>query len=155
MLSCCDCKSSCCIIPLIGGVGCGRVGDIQRSDCEFAVDGAPVIQGVREAFVTDNGCREEKKLGWSLLSGIVAGKLAVAFWDWLLLEHNSKRQKTTGQLKGLANANIQSRVQKRTKLLTILGRVCWPSNGLCFEKKKGRAGRRGSCGSTRHDGRFP
>jgi hypothetical protein len=39
------------------------------------------------------------------------------------------------------NANIQSCVHKRTKLLTILARVCWPSNGLCFEKKKGRAGR--------------
>ena len=37
--------------------------------------------GFREAFVTDNGRCEEKKLGWSLLSGTGAGKLAVAFWD--------------------------------------------------------------------------
>jgi hypothetical protein len=40
--------------------------------------------GFREAFVTDNGRCEEKKLGWSLLSGTGAGKLAVAFWDLML-----------------------------------------------------------------------
>ena len=49
--------------------------------------------------MTDNGCREEKKLGLSLLSGMVAGKLAVAFGTWSFL-NNSQRQKTIAQLKG-------------------------------------------------------
>lgn len=46
--------------------------------------------------MTDNGRREEKSLGLSLLSGILVGKLAVAFGTSCFL-NNSKRQKKSGR----------------------------------------------------------
>jgi len=54
--------------------------------------------------------------------------------------NNSERQKTTGQLRGFANANIQAVGRSDQKLLTIVLTWFAGRQTVLFRKKKGRAG---------------